>query len=463
MFLSNMQDNIEIRNPATGAVAATLPSSTTVELENTLSLLKQGQRDWAKVPLQNRLECIIQFGQLILANKQELAEILTNETGKPITQSLNEINGAQNRIEHLRKNATKWLSEEVVVSEGATLENIRYEPLGVIANISAWNFPYNVGFNVFLYALVAGNAVLYKPSEFATLTGLQFAKYLYQAGIPENVFHCIVGDGRIGEHILSLPLDGYFFTGSYKTGLHIATTVAHKLVPVQLELGGKDPLYVADDVADIKQAAVSAAEGAFYNNGQSCCAVERIYVSALIYDRFVEAFIEEVASYRVGDPMDVDTFIGPLTRGEQLVVLEDQVKDALQKGARLRLGGHVLEGKGYYYAPTVFDHCDHSMALMCDETFGPLIGIQKVSSDEEAIGLMQDTAYGLTAAVFSSDRDRAMRILDQMDTGTVYWNCCDRVSPNVPWSGRRNSGLGSTLSAQGIRAFVQPKAYHLRP
>ncbi len=463
MFLSNMQDNTEIRNPATGAVVATLPSTTTVELENTLSLLRQGQQKWANVPLKDRLACIIQFGELILANKQELAEILTKETGKPITQSLNEINGAQNRIEHLRKNAERWLSEEIIVNEGATLEHIRYEPLGVIANISAWNFPYNVGFNIFLYALVAGNAVLYKPSEFATLTGLQFAKYLYEAGIPDDVFHCVVGDGRIGEHILSLPLDGYFFTGSYKTGVHIARAVAHKLVPVQLELGGKDPLYVTEDVKDIKQAAVSAAEGAFYNNGQSCCAVERIYVSEQIYDEFVEAFIEEVASYQVGDPCAGDTFIGPLTRAAQLDVLEDQVKDALAKGATLRLGGHVLEGKGYYYAPTVFEHCNHNMLLMREETFGPLIGIQKVTSDEEAITLMQDTTYGLTAAVFSSDQDRAMNILSKMDTGTVYWNCCDRVSPNVPWSGRRNSGLGSTLSAQGIRAFVQPKAYHLRP
>lgn len=463
MFLLNMQDNIEIRNPATGVVEALLPSTTTIELDAMMRLLKHGQRDWVKVPLQDRLDCILRFGQLISANKQELAEILTKETGKPITQSYNEIGGAQNRIDHLQQNAVKWLSEEVIISEGATLENIRYEPLGVIANISAWNFPYNVGFNVFLYALVAGNAVLYKPSEFAALTGRQFAKYLYQAGIPDNVFQCVVGGGQIGQHMLSLSLDGYFFTGSYKTGLHIATTVAHKLVPVQLELGGKDPLYVAEDVTDVRRAAISAAEGAFYNNGQSCCAVERIYVSEKIYDQFVEAFVEEVASYTVGDPMDADTFIGPLTRAAQLNILADQVIDALEKGAKLRLGGHLLEGNGYYYAPTVFENCNHSMALMLDETFGPLIGIQKVSSDDEATNLMQDTKYGLTAAVFSSDRDRAMRILEKMDTGTVYWNCCDRVSPNVPWSGRRNSGLGSTLSIQGIRAFVQPKAYHLRP
>ncbi|RKO68715.1 aldehyde dehydrogenase family protein [Sphingobacterium puteale] len=458
-----MQNNIEIRNPATGEVDAVIPVITASELDTAVALLKKGQLSWAKVPLQQRLDRIIAFGQLILANKQELAEILTKETGKPITQSLNEIVGAQNRIEHLRTNASKWLSEELITTTGATHEKIVYEPLGLIANISAWNFPYNVGFNVFLYALVAGNAVLYKPSEFATGTGIQFEKYLYQAGIPQDVFKCVVGDAEIGQQLLELPLDGYFFTGSYKTGLHIATTVAHKLVPVQLELGGKDPLYVADDIVDIKKAAISAAEGAFYNNGQSCCAVERIYVSDKIYDQFVEAFVEEVASYKIGDPMMPDVFIGPLTRAAQLTVLDAQVKDALVKGATLRLGGHTLEDTGYYYAPTVFEHCNHDMELMKEESFGPLIGIQKVTSDDEAIHLMQDTTYGLTAAVFSADQDRAMAILEKMNTGTVYWNCCDRVSPNVPWSGRKNSGLGSTLSAQGIRAFVQPKAYHLRP
>lgn len=458
-----MQNNIEIRNPATGEIDAVIPVITVDELNAAAALLKQGQGSWSKVPLQQRLDCITKFGQLILANKQELAEILTRETGKPFTQAMNEIVGAQNRIEHLQKNANRWLSEELIVNEGATHEKIVYEPLGVIANISAWNFPYNVGFNVFLYALAAGNAVLYKPSEFATGTGIQFEKYLYQAGIPEDVFKCVVGDAQVGQQLLELPLDGYFFTGSYKTGVHIASAVAHKLVPVQLELGGKDPLYIADDIVDIKKAAISAAEGAFYNNGQSCCAVERIYVSDKIYDQFVEAFIEEVASYKIGDPMRPDVFIGPLTRAAQLTVLDAQVKDALQKGAILRLGGHRLPNTGYYYAPTVLEHCSHEMELMKEETFGPLIGIQKVSSDDEAVHLMQDTAYGLTAAVFSSNRDRALTMLEKMDTGTVYWNCCDRVSPNVPWSGRKNSGLGSTLSAQGIRAFVQPKAYHLRP
>lgn len=453
---------MNIINPATGAIISTIESDTQEDLNIKLGYLRQGQKSWAKKTVEERLNYIKKFGELIQENKDELAQILTSETGKPLQQSLNEIQGTQNRIDHLSQNAQQWLAPEVLVEEGTTLESIKYEPLGVIANISAWNFPYNVGYNVFLYALVAGNSVLYKPSEYAALTGKQFEYYLHQSGVPKDVFQCVIGDGRLGQQILELKVDGYFFTGSHKTGLHIYQTVASKMVPVQLELGGKDPLYVADDVVDVKQAAINAAEGAFYNNGQSCCAVERIYVAEGIYDEFVKAFTEEVKSYKIGAPTELSTFIGPLTRGEQLKVLKDQVADAIAKGAHLLAGGKAIKGKGYYFEPTVLANCNHDMKVMIDESFGPIIGLQKVSSDQEVIKLMLDTEYGLTSAVFSGNEERAMKILDAMNTGTVYWNCCDRVSPNLPWSGRKNSGIGSTLSSQGIRAFVQPKAYHLR-
>ncbi len=454
---------MEIKNPATDEVIISLKPDTKAEIGKKVALLKKGQKEWAKQTLDHRLSCMVRFGELIQENRQELALILTSETGKPIQQALNEIKGAQNRIAHLSQHARRWLSQETIVDSGQTHELIRYEPLGVIANISAWNFPYNVGYNVFLYALTAGNAVAYKPSEFATLTGQQFEIFLHRAGVPKNVFQCIIGSGTEGQMLLEEDFDGYFFTGSYGTGQHIAKTVAHKLVPVQLELGGKDPLYVMEDVMDVKQAAINAAEGAFYNNGQSCCAVERIYVAEAIYDDFVAAFAAEVRSYTIGNPLAEDTFIGPLTRPQQLQVLENQVADALQKGAILRAGGKKLQQKGNYFEPTVLANCHHGMQVMMEESFGPIIGIQKVKNDREAVDLMLDTPYGLTAAVFSKDKDRAMQVLEQMNTGTVYWNCCDRVSPNVPWSGRKNSGLGVTLSSQGIRAFVQPKAYHLRP
>lgn len=453
---------MQIINPATEEVITELEVDNSASINQKLENLRSAQKAWAKVPVETRLEIIELFGKLVTKRKDELASILTKETGKPITQSFNEIRGSLNRIKHLQANAEKWLQPEQIEMEGNTLELLYHEPLGVIANISAWNFPYNVGYNVFLYALTAGNAVLYKPSEFATLTGLKFQELLLEAGLPEHLFEVAIGGGEVGQLILDATLDGYFFTGSHKTGMHIIRSVAHKLVPVQLELGGKDPLYVMEDVPDVKTAAVNAAEGAFYNNGQSCCAVERIYVHEKIYEEFVQEFVQEVKGYKLGSPEEESTFIGPLTRKPQINIILDQIKDAEAKGAKVVLGGKAKEGKGYYLEPTVVLNTNHDMLLMQEESFGPVIGIQKVKSDEEAMNLMKDTTYGLTAAVFSRNEARAKKILDDMNVGTVYWNCCDRVSPNVPWSGRKNSGLGSTLSYIGIRAFTQPKAYHLR-
>lgn len=452
---------MKIINPATQEIIKDIRVDTEASIKEKLDNLKNGQKRWASLPVAERLACIVKFGELVQKQKNELAEILTSETGKPLQQSINEIGGAQNRIEHLKANAEKWLKEEVIV-EGETSEKIVYEPLGVIGNISAWNFPYNVGYNIFLYALVSGNAVLYKPSEFASLTGLKIRELLWKSGVPEDAFECAIGEGNVGNMLLESDLDGYFFTGSYATGKYIAEKVAPKLVPLQLELGGKDPLYIMDDIADVKQAAINAAEGAFYNNGQSCCAVERIYVHEHIYEAFLDEFVQEVESYTIGDPMDLVSFIGPLTRSAQIDILLNQIADATEKGAAVLTGGKGLFGVGYFMQPTVLINVNHSMKVMMEESFGPIIGIQKVNSDEEALALMQDTPYGLTSAVFSSSQSRAEMVLAQLNTGTAYWNCCDRVSPNVPWSGRKNSGLGSTLSYLGIRAFVQPKSYHLR-
>jgi acyl-CoA reductase-like NAD-dependent aldehyde dehydrogenase len=452
---------MKIINPATEEVVRDITVDSGATIKAKADKLARGQKQWAAAPVKYRLDCLIRFGDLVRANIDELAKILTTETGKPLQQSYNEIRGAQNRIDHLKANLEKWLGEELVF-EGDTSEKIVFEPLGVIGNISAWNFPYNVGYNVFLYALACGNAVLYKPSEFATMTGLKFRDLLLQAGIPEDAFECVIGDGNVGNMLLEAKLQGYFFTGSYNTGKKIAVKLAPLLIPLQLELGGNDPLYIMDDVADIKTAAVNAAEGAFYNNGQSCCAVERIYVHQKIYDRFLKEFIEEVERYRIGDPMNEETFIGPVTRKPQIEVLLDQIADAREKGAKVLTGGKAITGKGYFMEPTVLSNVDHSMLVMKEESFGPIIGIQRVADDQEALELMKDTEYGLTSAVFSSDQGRAEKILSSINSGTAYWNCCDRVSPNVPWSGRKNSGLGTTLSYIGIRAFVQPKAYHLR-
>ena len=453
---------MQITNPATGEVFKEIADDTTVGIQSKYDQLKAGQPAWAATPLSDRISILRKFSDVLEKNSTHLASVLTSEVGKPLQQSKNELNGARARIKWLTDNASKFLSDEVMVQDPKMEERISYEPLGVIGNISAWNYPYLVGVNVFVPALLAGNAVLYKPSEFASLTGLEIANALYEAGVPKNVFQVAIGAKEAGEALLNLPLDGYYFTGSFKTGKYIYERVAPKMVPCQCELGGKDPLYVADDVEDVKSVAAGTADGAFYNNGQSCCAVERIYVHEKIYDRYVDEFVKEVKTYKLGAPEESGVYVGPLTRPSQLEVLSGQVKEAVNKGASVLTGGKKSDRKGFYFEPTVLTNVTHDMSIMREESFGPVIGIMKVKNDDEAIKLMSDTEYGLTAAVYSSNRSRAEKILSKVDAGTGYWNCCDRVSAAVPWSGRKHSGFGATLSHIGLRAFTKPKAYQLR-
>jgi acyl-CoA reductase-like NAD-dependent aldehyde dehydrogenase len=411
--------------------------------------------------LAERKDCIERFRAGIVAELEPLAVIMTRETGKPISMSRNELNGLLGRIDFFLAQTQAATATQTVFNEGGMLEQIEHLPLGVVANISAWNYPWFVGGNVFIPALLTGNAVLYKPSEYAAMTGLAIARLLHGAGVPADVFAVLVGGAEVGAALLAQKIDGLFFTGSHATGARIAQALGPRMVKLQLELGGKDPTYVCED-ADVATAAASLADGAMYNAGQSCCAVERIYVHEKIHDAFVAAFVEAVKGFRMGDPMDEATYIGPITRGAQLDVLAAQVADAQARGAVLHTGGQRGDGPGHWFEPTVFSQVDHSMALMREESFGPLIGIQKVRGDAEAIELMNDTRYGLTAGVFTPDEARARTLLAQLDAGSVYWNCCDRVSPRLPWSGRRDSGLGLTLSTHGIQAFTRPKAWHLR-
>lgn len=453
---------MNIYNPANNELITQLETDTSATISEKINRLRQGQKQWAARPLSERVSILQKFATALKKNLDHAAAVLTEEVGKPLQQSRNEINGAQGRIEWLTTNAEKYLCEEWMTETGATREKIVYEPLGIVGNISAWNYPYLVGTNVFIPALLAGNAVLYKPSELASLTGMEIQKNLYAAGIPENVFQIAIGDKNVGELLLQADLDGYFFTGSYATGKYIYEQVSKKMKPCGLELGGKDPLYVTDDNSDIKTVAANTADGVFYNNGQSCCSVERIYVHEKVYDAYIAAFTAEVNSFKRGKPTEEGVYIAALTRKQQPAYLAAQVKDALAKGATLLCGGHIIESAGNYFEPTVLVNVTHEMDIMKEESFGPVIGIMKVKDDAEAIALMNDTAYGLTAAVYSQDENRVAIIQSQLNAGTVYWNCCDRVSAALPWSGRKHSGFGSTLSHAGLRAFTQPKAYHLR-
>jgi acyl-CoA reductase-like NAD-dependent aldehyde dehydrogenase len=452
---------LSIFNPANGQLVNTLPADDAASVAAKATAARAAQSAWAATPLAARKSCVERFRASVVQDMDALALIMTRETGKPVQLSRNELNGLLGRIDFFLAQVDGCLATETVMSDGGMTEQIEHIPLGVVANISAWNYPWFVGCNVILPALLAGNAVLYKPSEYATNTGLAIAQLLHQAGVPQDVMVCLVGGGEVGQALLQQQIDGVFFTGSVATGARIAQAVGNRFIKLQLELGGKDPTYVCDD-ANPENAAESLADGAMYNTGQSCCSVERIYVHEKIYDAFLARFVATVNGMKSGDTESADTYIGAITRAPQIAVLEAQVADALAKGATLLTGGERGPAPGNWFEPTVLVDVNHSMEVMREESFGPIIGIQKVSSDAQAVQLMNDTRYGLTAGVFTPDQARAQRLLAQVNAGTVYWNCCDRVSPRLPWSGHGDSGVGLTLSREGISTFTRPKAWHLR-
>jgi acyl-CoA reductase-like NAD-dependent aldehyde dehydrogenase len=458
---------MKLVNPATLEVIADVPADSPASVQAKVQRARAAQAAFAGRPLEQRLAAIRRFKDALATRKDDLALTLTREMGKPISQAKNEIGAMAGRIDFFLDQTASVLRDEKVLEEAggagkpSLAEIVRHEPLGVVANVSAWNYPYFVGSNVFVPALLTGNTVVYKPSEYATMTGLAIDQLLHESGIDGDAFVTVTGGGGVGAALVAAEVDAVFFTGSHPTGVKIAQAVASRLVKVQLELGGKDPTYVAEDV-DVLAAAEGLADGAFYNTGQSCCSVERIYVNRKVAPAFIEAFVNTVRGFKVGDPLDPATYIGPLARDAQRDVLEAQVADATAKGARLLVGGKRIAGRGYYFEPTVLTDVTNQMRVMREESFGPIIGIQAVADDQEAVRLMNDTEYGLTAGVYTKDRARAEAILAQVNAGSVYWNCCDRVSPRLPWSGRKHSGIGETLSSSGIRAFLKPKAWHLR-
>ena len=452
---------LSVINPATGALACEVPADDAATVATKTAQARAAQPRWRALPLAERKACIERFRGLVVRDLESLARTLTLDTGKPVSQARNELNGMLGRVDFFMGAVADAAGTQTVFDEVGMREQIEHVPLGVIGSISAWNYPWFVGSNVFVPALLTGNAVLYKPSEFATLTGLEIARLLHEAGIPRDVFVPLIGAGEVGAALLEQRIDGLFFTGSHATGAKIAQVLAPRLIKLQLELGGKDPSYVRAD-ANVKSAADSLADGAMYNTGQSCCSVERIYVHESIYDVFVSRFVETVKTFKLGDPTLDTTYFGAITRTPQLDVLDAQVNDAKAKGAKLLLGGNRLSGPGNWYAPTVFANVDHTMELMREESFGPIIGIQKVSGDDEAVMLMNDSRYGLTAGVYTPNEAEAHAILSRVNAGSVYWNCCDRVSPRLPWSGYGDSGVGLTLSNYGIQTFCRPKAWHLR-
>jgi acyl-CoA reductase-like NAD-dependent aldehyde dehydrogenase len=453
---------LEVRDPSSGETITTLTAHDESRIADVVATARDAVRGWSGRPYDERAGALLRFCDLLRADVDELALTTTRETGKPIAQARNEIRATAGRVEWFVEHVPAALAERTVTESSDLVERVTWDPVGVVAHVSAWNYPYFVGLNTIAPALLVGDTVVYKPSELATLTGLRVTDFLHRAGIPPAVLQVVVGDGAAGGALVGSAVDMVCFTGSYATGLRVAAAAARNLTRVQLELGGKDAAYVCDDV-DVDRVAPAVAEGAFYNAGQSCCAIERAYVHERVYDRFVDTLVEIVGAYRVGDPTDESTDVGPLARAGQPDLLAQHVDDALAKGARVLVGGSRIDRPGSWFEPTVLVGVDHRMRVMREESFGPVLGVQRVRDDDEALDLMGDTEYGLTAAVFGDDRARALRLLARLDTGSAYWNTSDRTSVCLPWAGRRHSGLGVSLSESGVRALARERAWHLRP
>ncbi|GBG88766.1 hypothetical protein CBR_g48384 [Chara braunii] len=456
----------EVVNPTTEEVIAEIDEDSPASVIAKYEKLAGGVERWRKTPIVDRKAVLLLFNELLLKHVDKLASVLTAEIGKPITQARQEIRASVQRVRYFIDHAEAVLQEELVHQVGRLSERIVYEPLGVVAHICSWNYPYFISSNVVAAALVTGNTVLFKPSEQTTLSGQLMEELLHEAGVPGDAFILTKGGRSTGETVASLQgLGGLYFTGSYPTGVRVAELAAPHLVKLQLELGGKDAVYVRHDVADVAAAAATIADGAFYNCGQSCCSVERIYVDRSVSREFLESLARNVNAFKQGDPMHEATYLGPVARGQHLAFLREQLQDALTKGASVVVGGDIdvarEEGSGFFFPPTVLTNVHHGMKVMREETFGPLVGVQVVDGDDQAVDLMRDTEYGLTAGVFTRDKAKAEAILRDLEVGTGYWNCCDRVSPRLPWSGRKNSGVGCTLSMEGLRSFLKSKALHL--
>jgi acyl-CoA reductase-like NAD-dependent aldehyde dehydrogenase len=452
--------SLEIRNPATAELVRSVAVTEAGEIAQKVGRARAAQRAWSVRGFDDRARVLSAFRDLLAAEADDCAAITTSEMGKPITQARNEVRAVLDRIDWFLAHVGAVIEPRVVTDGGEVGERITHEPVGVVVHISAWNYPYFVALNSIVPALLAGNAVLYKPSEYATLTGLRLVDLMHRAGVPVDIMQTVIGGGATGATLVAADIDMVCFTGSYGTGLKVASAAADRLLRVQLELGGKDAAYVCDDV-DVEDAAIAVAEGAFYNAGQSCSAIERVFVHDAVSDRFVDALVELVSGYRVGDPSDDATELGPVARAAQLDVLDEQIADAIANGGRVLCGGKRVEREGNWYEPTVVLEAGARSALMRDESFGPVIGVARVASDDEARTLMNDTEFGLGASVFTRDRARAEQILSGLDVGNAYWNTSDRSSVRLPWAGRRHSGTGVSMSESGVRQFVKEKAWHL--
>ncbi|RIB19169.1 aldehyde dehydrogenase [Gigaspora rosea] len=453
-------------SPIDNTVYVTRTLATTEQVNEAIERSKNAFLSWKKVSVKERANIISKFVVFFVAKKDDIAKEITMQMGRPIQYTGGEINGTAERARYMISIAEENLNDTEIKDDKPGFRRfIRKEPLGPILIIAAWNYPYLVSVNGVIPALLAGNTVILKQSPHTPLCAERFGEALKEAGLPENVFQVLHMSNSDTEKVIKHPDIAYVnFTGSVKTGREVQKASSSKFMGTGLELGGKDPAYVRQD-ADLEYTVEQLVDGSFFNSGQSCCAIERIYVHEDVYDQFIEKFVELTKRYKLGDPLDPGTTLGPLVRTSSAEFVRQQIEEAINQGAVPLIDTALFpENKKNtpYLAPQVLVNVDHSMRVMREESFGPVIGIMKVPSDEEAIKLMNDSEFGLTASIWTKDENAALEIGNEIDTGTWFMNRCDCLDPALAWVGVKNSGRGCTLSKFGFDYFTRPKSFHLK-
>jgi len=451
-------------NPATGEVLREFDCASVADVRAAVDRARAAQLAWHELGIRQRLRIIGEFQRRLQTRKSEVTELISREAGKPVAEAITtEVLVALDAARFLIENAYRLLSDEKLQHGNLATKLKRgrlvREPYGVIGIISPWNYPFSIPATEALAALVAGNAVVLKPSELTPLVALELASLLHAAGVPKDVFQVVVGDGATGAVLIDSPIQKLIFTGSVATGKRIAVAAAARLLPVVLELGGKDPMIVLDD-ADVDVASSAAVWGAFVNAGQTCLSVERCYVHRRLHDAFVAACVEKTKKLKVGHGLDRDTDVGPLIHERQLKVVEEHVADAVAHGARVLTGGARFPEMGEnFYRPSVLTGVTGDMHIVREETFGPVLPIAAFDSDDEAVRLANDSEFGLAASVWTRDRARGERLARRIEAGTVMINdavSCFGIS-EAPHGGVKASGLGRTNGRLGLEEMVRIK------
>lgn len=458
---------MQAQNPANQELLAQVQEFSKDQVVSYVKQAKAAQSDWAKLDLAVRQQALQRLHKIIYQNLEGLAELISQESGKPKFEAMShDLLPALDLISYYNKKASKILKKrQICLGKWNFLghrSSLIYTPYGVVGVIAPWNFPFSIPLGSIVPALLAGNAVVFKPSELASLVGKKIGELVYQAGVPENIFLVATGKGETGEALLSAGVDKIVFTGSVATGKKIMAACAQTLTPVSLELGGKDPMLVFDD-ADLDVASSAAVWGAFCNAGQVCASIERVYVQDSVAEKFTNLVVAKTKKLRLRSEFQSDFDIGAIVSAAQLQKIKVQVEEAKAQGAKILCGGNIIQTKGYFFAPTVITNLDHRFAIMKEETFGPVLPIMTFTNDEEAIRLANDSLYGLSAYVWTRDLRRGQLMAEKISAGTVNVNSSvfTHALPQVPWGGVKQSGMGRTHGEWGLLDLVQLKHVHV--